>query len=236
MPSGLPTARLLKAADLPDLCEIDSKLMRAHLSSLPSSKTAVALIPDVQTMDWHHSREDFVGEELHGRTPEIKGALVGSEEGKRVWCYWTRMWYNNDPTESKDNTLHILRLVIEDGDVSEELVTHDTNSINGAMNGHSNGLVENINKKGEHHVRAIETLLRVAQAQAKEWKMEHVELWNPSAVGIEAARRIQSDAAVVDRDKESIASFLWYGDEPKSDTGKVADLVDWIGNEKYGWC
>jgi hypothetical protein len=40
---------------------------------------------------------------------------------------------------------------------------------------------------------------------------------------------------VVDREFESIASLRWYGEIPQKG-GRVADYVDWIVNEKYGWC
>jgi hypothetical protein len=169
------------------------------------SNTAVALLPDVETIQWHHAREDFVGMELHGTTPKVKGAIVGSEKGKRVWCYWTRMWYNNDPAEAKGNQLHILRLVVEDGSQNEQSTGHDA---------------------------AIAALMAMAQREAEEWKMEHVEIWNPTAATVTAAQRLDSSAKVIDRDEESIASLQWYPDHD----GTMAERIDWIGNEKYGWC
>jgi hypothetical protein len=140
--------------------------------------------------------------ELHGKTPKVKGAIVGTENGKRIWCYWTRMWYNQNPAEAKGNTLHILRLVIEDGSESHK------------------------------HESAIAALLAMAQREAETWKMEHVEMWAPTEVVLAAARRLDPSATVVDRDTESIASLQWF---PEHD-GPVADKIDWIGNEKYGWC
>lgn len=35
----------------------------------------------------------------------------------------------------------------------------------------------------------------------------------------------------VEREKDSIASLLWYGEG----SGKE-DTLEWIGNEKYAWC
>lgn len=217
-PSDLPTVRPLYEKDLEPLCQADESLVRASLSARPrTSNTAVALIPDIDTIRWHHAREDFVGQELHKKSPQIKGAMVGSEPGKRVWCYWTRMWYNNNPAESKGNTLHILRLVIEDEKLSD-WEGSGTNHVNGA------GSMK--------HEDSIAALLVMAWQQAKEWNMEEVEAWNPTSAMVNAARRLDPEAVVVDRDKESIASLRWF---PKHE-GCIAEKIDWIGNEKYGWC
>jgi len=213
--SGLLAARPLYAGDLPELCKLDEKLIRKSLESRPKgSNTAVALIPDIETIQWHHAREEFVGSELHGKKPTIKGAMVGAEEGKRVWCYWTRMWYNEDASQRKDNTLHILRLVVEDGASSWESSTGR----------HTNGTPA-------HHVAAIAALFQMAQQQAEEWRTEQVEIWNPSSATLAAAQTLDPTAQLVERDTESIACLKWY---PKHD-GPIAESIDWIGNEKYGW-
>ena len=213
--ADLPTARPLYKDDLAELCKVDETLIRKSLESRNShSNAAVALVPDVETIHWHHARENFVGNELHGKSPKIKGAIVHSETGKRVWMYWTRMWYNQNPKESKGNTLHILRLVIEDeGHASWE--------------GHGNSASSSL-----AHVTAIAALLSIAQNEAEEWRMEEIEIWNPSSETVAAAQMLHPEAKVIDRDSESIASLRWY---PQHD-GPVADSIDWIGNEKYGWC
>jgi hypothetical protein len=209
----------LYAEDLAELCQIDEALVRTSLEARPKdSNTAVALIPDVETIRWHHAREDFVGTELHGKTPKVKGAIIGTEKGKRVWCYWTRMWYNQNPEETKGNTLHILRVVIEDEGHS---------SWEGTGTKHANGESTN-----HVHDDSIAALLLVAQREAEEWRMEEVEAWNPSSELLAAAQKLDPQAQVVDRDTESIASLKWY---PAHD-GPVAESIDWIGNEKYGWC
>ncbi|KAF2276030.1 uncharacterized protein EI97DRAFT_433442 [Westerdykella ornata] len=200
-PKGI-TARPLCEEDLEELCKADERIIRKRLEERTrESNIAVALIPDIETIRWHHAREDFVGQELHGRTPKVKGAMVGTEEGKRVWCYWTRMWYNSDPTQAKGNTLHILRLVVEDG-------------------------------REEDAVDAIAALMALAQREAQEWRMEEVEAWNPSPATVAAARILHPSAEVVDRDTESIASLRWYPPH----TGNIAESIDWVANEKHGWC
>lgn len=156
--------------------------MRKDLTSRSKgSNIAVAVVPNIENIRWHHAREEFVGTELHGKKPEIKGAMVGTEKGKRVWCYWTRMWYNEDAAQAKGNTLHILRIVVEDEAVS-----------------------------GAELEAAIAALFLMGQQQAEEWKMDEVEAWNPSAATLAAAQRLDASAKLVDRDSESIASLMWY--------------------------
>jgi hypothetical protein len=201
--AGLPVAQPLFAEDLPALCKIDEALIRNHLESRPAgSKVAVALLPDIETIQWHHAREEFVGMELHGNVPRSKGAIVGSEQGKRVWCYWTRVWHNEDASKTKDNVLHVLRLVVED-----ETAGSDCDA-------------------------AISALLAMAQQEAEKWKLEHVELWNPSAMAMAGAQRLDPNAKVTIRDTESIASMQWHPEH----NGPVADKIDWMSNEKYAWC
>jgi hypothetical protein len=205
----------LYAEDLEELCKIDVASVRRSLESRSkNSQTAVALLPNIETIQWHHAREEFVGNELHGKKPEVKGAVVGTEKGKRVWCYWTRMWYNPNPAEAKGNKLHILRVVIED-DGWEGSSSHT----NGASETHS-------------HDAAIAALLAMAQQEAQTWKMENIEMWAPSPAALAAAKKLDPTAEVVHRDSESIACLQWY---PEHD-GPVADKIDWIANEKYGWC
>lgn len=197
--------KLLRASDIESLCAADEEGLRKALSARPaSSPPAICLVPDHQIMSWHHAREDFIATELHGRAPEIKGALVsGSAPGQRAWCYWTLMWHH-DPSshqngppnnDNNNNTLHLLRLVVEKADV-----------------------------------QSIEALLRAAQLYAGLWKMGSVQFWNPTPKTVEAARRIDIDAQVVDRDEQSISSVKWFG----SDEDKVG--MEWVGNEKYAWC
>lgn len=208
--ADLPTARPLYAEDIPDLCKIDEELIKCNLRSRKQGdKTAVALIPDVETIQWHHAREEFVGQEVHGKVPKVKGAIVGEEVGKRLWCSWTRVWYNEDALIAKGNTMHILRLVVEED-------------------------VLGLGKAGDGDGRsaAIAALLAFAQREAKEWKSEHVEIWSPSASTEVGAQLLDQSAKVVERATESIASLLWYPEHE----GSVVDHVDWISNEKYAWC
>ncbi|OCL08974.1 hypothetical protein AOQ84DRAFT_292114 [Glonium stellatum] len=225
---NLPTAQPLYEDDLEELCKTDEAMLRKSLEARPAdSNVAVALIPDVDTIRWHHAREDYVGRELHGKAPIVKGAIVGSEKGKRVWCYWTRMWYNNNPKETKGNTLHVLRLVIED-EPHSSWEGSGTNHTNGSGRSHQ----QNGDEPSSYHESAITSLLLMAQREAQEWGMAELEAWNPTSEMVSAAQRLDPSAAVVDRDEESIASLKWH----PLHTDPVAESIDWIGNEKYGWC
>lgn len=208
LPEGV---RLLSSSDLPELCKSDEDILRRRLASSKSSKTAVAIVPDVQHMQWHHAREDFVSNELFGKTPSVKGAIIGEEPGSRIWAYWTRVWAS--PEEDAPNTLHILRLVIEDDSVpSKAASVEEAAAVRDAKVTH-----------------AIATILRVAQSEAAKWDMKEVSIWNPAAATLAAAMQINPSAAVEHREKESITSLRWYGNGTWQD-------VELIGNEKYAWC
>ena len=215
----LPEARPLYPADLDDLCKLDEALIRESMkqSSLHSDKMFIAVIPDIETIRWHHAREEFVAKELYNKTPDIKGAIVGTEVGKRVWCYWTRMWYNDDPEVTTSNTLHVLRLVVEE---------------KGLFNWEKHTPEEAAEMAA--YIPSITALLALAQRQAAEWRMAEVEVWNPTDATIKAVRAIEPNAQVIARDQQSISSLKWYG--KRTQEGPVVEYVDWIGNEKYGWC
>ncbi|MCJ1408129.1 hypothetical protein MMC19_002202 [Ptychographa xylographoides] len=199
--SGSGTSEL-RAGDLKALCERDEVLLRKELAHFEGggADTRATLVPDVETMQWHHAREEFAAKEILGREPIIKGALMDAGEHGRVWAIWTRTF----GAKNEENVLHILRLVVD----------WETDSEHGKL------------MKRELCVRAISLVLQAAQREAGRWAMRSVEAWNPSKLVIEASKTIVPDLEIVDRDEESITSLMFYG---KGD-------VEWIGNEKYGWC
>jgi GNAT superfamily N-acetyltransferase len=193
------TAKPLTSPDLEELCALDAQYVRRSLEIAKDGKIHVALIPNHDTMQWHHMREDFVAGKIFGKSPSIKGAIAG-EPGSRIWAIWTRAFYGPLKPDS-GNTLHILRLVIED---------------------------ETDTKQNAAKLKAI---LEIAQAEAKEWQVGHVELWNPTEVVKKLVQMTGSEHSEVEREEESIASLMWYG-EGSGNT----DEIEWVGNEKYGWC
>ncbi|KAI9787151.1 MAG: hypothetical protein M1839_003386 [Geoglossum umbratile] len=234
MVSVLPPCRELYAASLKDLCAFDERLLFKRLATMSATKRVrVALVPDLKSMEYHHAREEFIAHEVFGYEPSVKGAIVGDTEGQRAWCIWTRVY------GSSDATLYILRLVLE-GDESIERTSssHSTNGSHPANGGFSGAK--------SRQVDAVASLLLASQREASRWGMTDVQIWNPEPITILAAHRalnLTSEAAgtpviqVVDRERESITSLMWYGEsqEPGLQGLQWKD-VEWIGNEKYAWC
>ena len=192
---------------------MDEKLLRADIvRDVPSNKVRVALIPDLETMQWHHAREEFAGKEMLGRMPDIKGAHADCEDGSQAWCIWTRTFGSTEA----GNTLNILRFFIEGGNVRDESETKDD------FTGSSS-----IDQAKLHGIAAV---LHAAQVEAASWDMKDVQIWNPSQLIVLAARQIEPSTELIHRADESIASLRWHGDP--EDRAKV----EWVGNEKYAWC
>lgn len=205
--------RHLHGEDLAKLCALDEKLIRQQLSKTNSTdRSAVVIVPDYRTIAWHHARDNFVAKELYGKSPSVKGALVGDKAGSRVWMYFTRVWTSSK--EESPNTLHILRLVVEDKTLSDFLPA-------------SPAATDKL--KGTEVVRAIAACFQVAQSEAANWDMKEVIIWNPTSATLAAAQSLDPSAAVVQREHESIASLQWYGSGSHEE-------VDWVCNEKYAWC
>lgn len=207
---GLPSVRLLKSEDLSELCAIDAEVIRQRIAkATDSSSPTIALVPNFESIAWHHAREEFVGQEVFGKTPMVKGAITG-ELGSRIWCYYARVW--KDPEDNDEpSTFHILRLAYEDAAFSD-FVPAFPEGMRQADEGAT--------------VRSVAALLAAAQSEAANWDMDEVHLWNPSSSTLAAAQLIDPAATVQERASESIASLLWYGESDEQ--------VEWICNEKYG--
>ncbi|EGE05767.1 hypothetical protein TEQG_04775 [Trichophyton equinum CBS 127.97] len=80
-------------------------------------------------------------------------------------------------------------------------------------------------------VEALAAILRRARTEAREWNVDHVQIWNPSALVKEAILIADLDAAEVHREKDSIPCLKWDGDK-----FGYGENVDWMWNERYGWC
>ena len=53
-------------------------------------------------------------------------------------------------------------------------------------------------------------------------------MWNPNAELLGACRESGHEFEVFERDKSSIPSLRWYGEDSED--------VRWVLNEKYAWC
>jgi hypothetical protein len=193
------TAKALAYADIPELCALDEQYIRTELSNAKDGKTHVAVMPSYDQMLWHHMREEFVCKKLFKKVPTIKGAIAG-KPGSRIWAVWTRAFYG-PLVPASGNTLHLLRLVIEDETDTEE------------------------------NAESLKAILELAQSEAKKWSVNAVDLWNPSETVKALVKRAGLQHEFVDRQQESIASLMWYGDG-----SGTTDEVTWLANEKYGWC
>lgn len=191
-----PIVTKLGCSDISKLCEEDVHKITSDLAKITDGKTCVAVLPDHDQMLWHHKREDFVCGKIFNKQPQIKGALVG-KPGSRIWTIWTRAYYGPFVPKS-GNTLHLLRLVLEDESATAE------------------------------NAENLKAILELAQAEAKEWQVDAVDLWNPSECVKKLVEMTGLESKFVDRQEESIASLMWYGEG--------TDKVEWLLNEKYGWC
>jgi len=79
------------------------------------------------------------------------------------------------------------------------------------------------------NAESLKAILELAQAEAEEWQLETVDLWNPSEIVKKLVEMTGLENEFVDRQEESIASLMWYGEGTTED-------VKWLANEKYGWC
>ncbi|PQE20007.1 lysine acetyltransferase protein [Rutstroemia sp. NJR-2017a BVV2] len=214
--------------DLPALCWKDEVMIRKAMS-VPvegdGAQERFSIVPDVNHMLWHMSREEFTCNILFGKIPEVKGAIAGPE-GRRVWVIWTHRYYS-DPADGKgDNTLYILRIVFERDD--EESI-EPTNALEHCGIYWPDSLQrQNIRR---HQLMYLETVLSAAQNEAAEWKLDQVKLWHPTPEVTRIVNMLEIGHAVEEREEDSIASVLWF-----DRNGGEGPPPLWINNEHYAWC
>ena len=109
-----PEAHRVSIDDLAGLCYSDEAMMKKSISKTPSDKLRMAVVPDLDHMLWHMSKEHLACGTLFGVIPQAKGAIAG-DRGNRVWCLWAHRYYGHPRQAPDDKTLYILRLVVENG-------------------------------------------------------------------------------------------------------------------------
>ncbi|RDL30399.1 Uncharacterized protein BP5553_10277 [Venustampulla echinocandica] len=197
-------ARTLTPAEIAPLCALDEQYIGTAVQSTAKhmNKPAVALLADYSTMEWHHLREDFMCDKLfQGKVPTIKGAISSGDKGSRIWTIFTRSFYGPLQDPKSGNVLHLLRLVMEDEQDTEE------------------------------NAQKLKSVLEVAQREAGTWGLAAVEMWNVSPVGKALLERTGLEHKAEEREEESICSLMWYGPGKGGVEG-----VEWVANEKFGWC
>lgn len=215
--TALETAEL-RTEDLEQLCKTDQELIRRQMKrESTEGRLQVMLVPDHDHMLWHHRKEEFVCEKLFGRKPTAKGAVAGVP-GRRIWAIWTHRFYSNPAAASPDNTLYILRLVVEDQEPTE-------NDLLGPKDSSTE------TRRSENLTSSLRAVLQRAQAEAAHWGLGKVCMWHPTPLVLDLIQQTGLLHRVVERTDEGIASLLWFDEG----SGRE-DTVQWIGNEKYGWC
>jgi hypothetical protein len=105
----------LTEQDFPSLLEQDLNLLTSQVKStaLSTKKSAFAIVPDIETVEWHHLRQSFMTTKLYPSRsiPTINGAISSGAIGSRIWIIFSRGY--------KDK-MYILRLVVEDERVTDE--------------------------------------------------------------------------------------------------------------------
>jgi GNAT superfamily N-acetyltransferase len=159
-------ARAITEHDLEDVCERDEALIRSRLA-VPNSKvtTRFTIIPDADHMGWHIGKERFATDYLFGRRPTSNGAIAGSP-GSQVWATWVRRYYDCFDAEEPSNVLYILRLVIEIDETATRLP--------------SDAAKRPTEDLYETQIELLRAVLQAAQAEAAEWKLDVVKLWDPT--------------------------------------------------------
>ncbi|KAF4632109.1 hypothetical protein G7Y89_g6020 [Cudoniella acicularis] len=179
-------AKELYDGDLEELCKLDEEYVKALTlkTAKKTNKPAVALLPDHQTMQWHHLREAFVCSKLFPSRapPAIRGAISSGEVGSRVWIIFTRVFYGPIGKVESGNTLYILRLVVEDESDTEE------------------------------NAKKLKGVLSIAQREAKEWRSNGVSVWNVNEDIKKLLRRADVQHDEIDREEDSICQLRWYGE------------------------
>ncbi|KAH8671706.1 hypothetical protein BX600DRAFT_496360 [Xylariales sp. PMI_506] len=214
-------ARLISESELEALCVRDEAMVREAMAEPSAARKRVVILPNLEHMLWHIRKEDFATTHIFGKNAETKGAIAGNP-GKQVWAVWVHRYYSHPDhldqgREHGGNVLYILRLVME-GD-------HTANRPHeGHLPPSTGAYIE--------QAAALEVVLQAAQAEAAEWRLDEVILWEPSPLVQSLLEQSSLGGARVERQETSIASALWFGEG--DDTEDEAPV--WINNEHYAWC
>lgn len=213
---GWPSsAKPILEEDLEKLCRKDESIIRTAMKTpTPGTRKRVTILPGLDHMLWHIRKEDFASQHIFDKIPTAKGAIAG-EPGKQVWAIWTHRYYEHPDQPDPDSVLYILRLVVE-GDPAA----------NGAENNTEGAEMDVFD---EIQRPSLEAVIQAAISEAAEWRLNRVELWEPSPLVRKSLREI--NYREIERQEVSIASGMWYAGELGA-----AEPPVWINNEHYAWC
>ncbi|OAL02794.1 hypothetical protein IQ06DRAFT_218420 [Phaeosphaeriaceae sp. SRC1lsM3a] len=206
-----PVVQDVLAEDIPALCEEDEIQLRRLLSMPPmNQQTRMAIVPDMDHIGWHLAKEEFACDFLFGEVPKNKGAVAGPK-GSRVWVLWNHRYYDHPDKNEPNNVLYILRLVVE-GDATYD----DASDAEGNY----------VEQK-----RNLQAVIQAAQQEAHTWKLNTIQVWDPTPLVRKMLARMDLDYKIVEREHTSIASALWYHEDNDIGTTPL-----WLNNEHYAWC
>ncbi|RMZ68226.1 lysine acetyltransferase [Pyrenophora seminiperda CCB06] len=210
-------AKEITEDDLDALCKRDEVIVRSRMAvPTDETRTRFTIIPDLEHMGWHLSKESFACKYLFSKEPTAKGAMAGPP-GNQMWAVWTHRYYGRPDKEPRNNVLYILHLVLEVDETATRLP--------------SDAAKRPVAELYEEQVRCLKAILQAAQAEASAWKLDVIKLWEPSPLVSELLARTGVYHTVVDREEDSIASLLWYD----AAGGITKDAPLWINNEHYAW-
>lgn len=189
---------LLGDEHLPALAERDEHLLRKDIANPnpnDASKIRVAVIPDIDALQWHFYREAFICSAAFGRKPTVHGALYTSpSNGSRVWGLFERNHYGG-PEKPESNLLSFLRFVIEDDSIPDDELFN-----------------------------AVVGIFRVAEKEAKDWSCSKVEIWNPlERVRKAAEAAAEFETTFIVRQDKNLASLNWFGEGATEDIDWVVN-------------
>ncbi|TVY91373.1 hypothetical protein LAWI1_G005829 [Lachnellula willkommii] len=214
---SLAEAHAIAADSLAELCIRDEAMIRRAMATPAEGiSLRMTIVPDLDHMLWHISKEEFACDWLFGKVPRAVGAIAGPP-GSQVWVIWTHRYYEHPEANSADNTLYIVRLVIENHNIEKNFSSEADEKVPSA--------------KHDEQVGYLKAVIQAAQAEAAEWRLDQVKLWDPIPAVQEMIAQSGIDHSVVEREEDSIASGLWYNEN--GETG-VAPL--WLNNEHFAWC
>ncbi|KAF3924003.1 hypothetical protein ABW21_db0203877 [Orbilia brochopaga] len=225
-PSHLPSSVSVSAVagrvkqiakgDLKALCAVDCNHIRRYVAKTPfreGIKARCVQLPVVEVMDWHHAREEYIGPYVTNKTPSVKGAWVPLTN--------TAEYPPREGSEGLDSAwviwthdfalkkLLFLRLHVP------PVTSTNQDSVSAALR----------------------ALIVAAAVEAQAWSFDEIISWNPDDLTMDAVKNVFGEESydLVHREKDSIASLMWYDRESGGEEVEPEN-IEWLFNEKCGWC
>lgn len=179
----LACACQIEAEDLPQFCQDDEDIARENMATSPGGKTRMMVVPDIDHLMWHISKEEFACLKIFAKVPRGKGAIAG-RRGSRVWAIWVHRYYGHPELSPEQNTLYILRFFVENQTPTAAQFK-----------------IQIQNGKAISHA---------TQAEAAKWSLQRVKLWHLTQLIRKLVDQSGLNYRLVEREEDSIASLKWF--------------------------